>query len=102
MADVIPFPTGLVAAANYAARAAAGERRPAHGAAVVGASVIPMPQCRSVATLEDQLERMKERFAAEIGAKGWPRQPTPFPVRRRPQTIDGPVAGRPGNHWTAS
>ena len=102
MADVIPFPTGLVAAANYASRAAAGEHRPVHGPAVGGANVIPMPHCRSVATLEDQLQRMKERLAAEIGATGWPTQPAPFPVRPRPRTIDGRAAGLPGNHWTAS
>lgn len=102
MAVVIPFPTGLVAAANFAARAAAGEQTPGHGAPVGGANVIPMPQCRSVATLEDQLARMKERLAAEIGATGWPTHPAPFPVPRRPRTIEGRMGGRPGNHWTAS
>jgi hypothetical protein len=99
MAEVIPFPTGLVAAANYAARTATGTQRPIHDGA--GGNVILLPQCRSVARLEEQLERLKERLAAEIGATGW-NHPAPFPTARRPLTIEGRAAGWPGNHWTAS
>jgi hypothetical protein len=93
MAQIIAFPTGLVAAANFAARSETADQ-PGHAPVLDGSNVVRLPQCQSVGTLEDQLERMRERLAAELGDMRTAR------VTLHRRTIEGRL-DQTGHHWIA-
>jgi hypothetical protein len=97
MAEVIPFPIKLVAAANIAARAVGD--RPAPGTA--SAEILPLPTCRSVEDLEERLDRLKEKFALEISRANPPAEPVPFLRLARRRLVDAYYRTRPGEHWSA-